>query len=201
MFAAIVFALMSIGSADAHARLKESTPARSEVLGAPPSQVSITFTQDVQKITGTYGIDVTDEAGTDVTTGDAVLDDADRTLMTVGLQPNLPPGRYVVQYRNVSDADGDPFAAGFAFYVGVEPTEEQLAADAQLEPEEETPQPTGTASTPAPEGTPPASATAVAPSDGDGGGSNSALIIIAVIVVVGLIIGFFGYRFVAQRRA
>ena len=65
-----------------------------------------------------------------MTTGDAVLNDADRTLMTVGLQPELPPGRYVVQYNNVSDADGDPFAAGFAFYVGVEPTAEQLAADA-----------------------------------------------------------------------
>jgi len=193
--------LLTVSGAVAHARLKESTPAKGEVLSASPAQVSITFTQDVQKVSGTYGIDVTDEAGTDVTTGAAVIDDADRTLMTVGLQPNLPPGRYVVRYRNVSDADGDPWTAGFAFYVGVEPTAEQLAADAQLEPEEETPQATEPASTPEPGDTPAASATAVAPSDGGDDGGNSAVIVIAVIVVVGLIVGFFGLRFIAQRKA
>jgi methionine-rich copper-binding protein CopC len=195
-----VVLLLSAGSADAHSRLRESTPAKGEVLSASPSQVSITFTQDVQKVTGTYGIDVTDESGGDVTTGSAVINDADRTLMSVGLQENLPPGRYVVQYRNVSDADGDPWAAGFAFYVGVEPTAEQLAADAQLEPVEETPQPTDEPAT-LPGGTPAASATAVAPSDDDDGGGNAALIIIAVIVVVGLLVGFFGFRFLGQRRA
>jgi hypothetical protein len=90
----------------------------------------------VQKITGTYGIDVTDAGGASVTAGPAVLDDADRRNMSVPLQPSLPPGRYVVQYKNVSDADGDAFAAGFAFYVGVEPTAEQRAEDALLEPSE-----------------------------------------------------------------
>jgi hypothetical protein len=162
--------------------------------------VSITFTQEIQKVTGTYGIDVTDEAGVDVTEGDAVLSDADRSVLTVGLQPELPPGRYIVQYKNVSDADGDPYAAGFAFYVGVEPTAEQLAADALLEPEDETPQPVGS-TTPAPGRTPAASATAVAPGgDDDDGGGGATWIILGVVIAVGVVVGFVAARIVASRR-
>lgn len=175
------------------------------MLSASPSQVTITFTQDIQKVTGTYGIEVTDEAGADATTGDAVINDADRTMVSVGLQPDLAPGRYVVQYENVSDADGDPWAGGFAFYIGVEPTAEQLAADAQLEPEDETPVPTTTepASTQEPGPTPPASGTAVPPDgvdDDDDSGSNTTWIILAVVIAVGVVAGFVGARVIAARR-
>lgn len=187
----------------AHARYEDSTPAKGEVLSASPSQVTITFTQDIQKVTGTYGIEVADEAGVNVTAGDAVINDADRTMMSVGLQPNLPPGRYVVQYENVSDADGDPWTGGFAFYVGVEPTAEQLAADAQLEPEDETPSPAATepSSTQEPSGTPPASATAVPPNDDDDdGGGSTTWIILGAVMAVGVVAGFLGARVIAARR-
>jgi hypothetical protein len=120
------------GIALAHARYKSSTPGTSEVVQASPAQVEITFTQHIQKVTGTYDITVDKDRGPSVTSGPAVVDSSDRTKMSVPLQPNLPAGRYVVNYKNVSDDDGDPFAGAFAFYVQTQPTTVDKANDAQL---------------------------------------------------------------------
>lgn len=192
---AVAGVVASIGTAGAHARLKESTPAVGEVLATSPAEVSITFTNDIQRISGSYGIDVTNESGQPVTVGAPVIDDDNRSLMTVQLQPALPQGRYVVMYRNVSDADGDPFEAGFAFYVGVEPTEEQLAEDALLAPPEVSASqtfvagnpssPTAASDTPTPAvniSTPPPEPTITSPADGDGGGGVSPTVIFVIAV-------------------
>jgi methionine-rich copper-binding protein CopC len=195
--------LVSASTVSAHARRESSTPGTSEVVATSPPSVEIIFTQEIQRISGTYGIDVTDEAGADVTAGDAVIDDIDRTKMSVALQPNLPDGRYVVMFRNVSDADGDAFEAGFAFYVGVEPTDEQLAEDALLEPPEVSATQTFEAGGETPSGTPPPSSSPGATpdppvnGDDDGGGSNTAVIVIVVIAAaaVGIALGFAAYRF------
>lgn len=210
---ALLAVLTSLGSAGAHARLKESTPAVGEVLEVSPAEVSITFTNDIQRIAESYGIDVTNEAGLAVTAGSAVIDDSDRSLMTVPLQPSLAAGRYVVMYRNVSDADGDPFEAGFAFYVGVEPTAEQLAEDALLSPPEtaatqtfeagnpssptassETQTPAVNISTPAPE------PTSAAPSDGDDGGGGVSPTVIFVIAVGAAVAIIGGAVYFTTRR-
>ena len=202
---AVAGIVASTGTAGAHARLKESTPAVGEVLATSPTEVSITFTNDIQRIAGSYGLDVTNDGGQVVTAGPPVIDDDNRSLMTVPLQPALAPGRYVVMYRNVSDADGDPFEAGFAFYVGVVPTEDQLAEDALLEPPElsatqtfvagnpssptaasETPTPAVNITTPAPQ------ATTTSPSneeDGGGGASPTVIFVIAVGAAVAIIGG------------
>ena len=210
VLAAAASALLFAGNAEGHARYKESTPAKGELLAASPAQVSITFSQEVQKVTGTYGIDVRyspsrPQTGItqDAEAGPAVVNDDDRTIVSVPLRPDLAPGRYEVHWTNVSDADGDPAEGAFSFYIGMPPTAADLAADealALIGEEEETPEPTGGASTPAP-GTPAASATAVAPrSDDDDGGGSTALIIIGVIVVVGIVAGFLAARFVTRRR-
>jgi methionine-rich copper-binding protein CopC len=188
----------------AHANYESSTPAKGEVLSASPAQVSITFTQDVQRITGTYGIDVIGPAGP-ATAGAATLNDEDRSIMTAPLAPNLPPGRYVVEWKNVSDTDGDSAEGAFSFYIGVQPTAEDLAADAALEEagEEATPTPTTGAATPGT--TPPVSSTATPPAgndDDDGGSGTTIAIVIGVVAVVaGIAIGFFGMRWYANRRA
>ena len=116
----------------AHARLKSSTPAVGEVLQTSPAQVVITFTEDIQKVAGTYDIQVLDGGGQPVTAGPAVLDNTDRAKLSVPLLPDLPAGRYVVNYKNVSDADGDKYHGSFSFYVKVQPTTADLADDAQL---------------------------------------------------------------------
>jgi copper transport protein len=199
---ALIIPLANAGGVMAHANYDSSTPAKGEVLNASPAQVSITFTQDVQRITGTYGIEVTGPAGS-ATAGAAALNDEDRSIMTVPLAPNLPPGRYVVEWKNVSDADGDAADGAFSFYIGVQPTAEELAADATLEEQE--PTPTATTGAPTPGATPPASSTATPPSknDDDDGGSGTAITVIIAIaaVAVGLAAGFFGVRWYANRRA
>lgn len=190
--------------ASAHAQYVSSTPAKGEVLDASPPQVSIVFTQEVQKISGTYGISVRDAAGTEHTSAPASLDDADRTRMSVPLQPDLPPGRYVASWTNVSDADGDPAEGAFSFYVGVEPTEADLAADAELAAEDE--QPTPAVSSPVASDTPgtPASVPTDAPADipesgdDDGGGTGIWIAVIAAIVGAGA--GFFAVRWLMARR-
>ena len=116
----------------AHARLKSSTPAVGEVLQTSPAQVVITFTEDIQKVAGTYDIQVLDGGGQPVTAGPAVLDNTDRAKLSVPLLPDLPAGRYVVNYKNVSDADGDKYHGSFSFYVKVQPTTVDLSDDAQL---------------------------------------------------------------------
>lgn len=188
----------------AHANYESSTPAKGEVLATSPEQVSITFTQDVQRITGTFGIEVTGPVGS-ATGGEADLNDDDRSIMTVRLTSNLPPGRYVVEWKNVSDTDGDSAEGAFAFYVGVQPTTEDLAADAALEEvgQEETPTPAAGSRTPG--ATPPTSSTATPPANDDDGDGNSGTVVAVIVAIVavaaGLSLGFFGVRWFANRRA
>lgn len=199
----------------AHADYKSSTPAAGEILAASPPEVSITFTTDIQKITGTYGIEVTDATGGDATSGPAVLDAADRTLLTVGLRPSLPPGRYVVDWTNSSDADGDPNEGAFSFYVATQPTAADLAADAELVGEEE---PGGTATTQQGGATPDTTAsptgtsgavrtvepdgTAIVPStaDTDDDGGNTATIVVGIVAVAAMIVALGGLGAWLWRR-
>lgn len=188
--------VVAVTGVDAHARLAQATPAVGEVLSASPAAVRLTFTQEIQKISGTYGIDVINEAGQDVAAGDAVLDETDRSIMTVALPPGLPAGRYVVQYKNVSDVDGDPWEGAFAFYVGRQPTDAERALDEELAAqEEEEPTPTIAAT---PGDTPTAASAATAtpsqPDDDDDTGGDllvfvvvGAILLVAVLVVAGFI--------------
>src|SRR2546421_11821147 len=91
----------------AHAHYKTSTPGIGEIGQDQPPQVDITFTQSIQKVSGTYDLAVTRDGAGPVTTGPPVLDEQDRSKLSVPLQPDLAPGRYVVKWKNVSDDDGD----------------------------------------------------------------------------------------------
>jgi methionine-rich copper-binding protein CopC len=126
---ATLFAAMPVF---AHARYKSSTPGTGEVLAASPARVEITFTEQIQKVSGTYSIEVTRDRGATVTSGSAVVDDTDRSKVSVPLQAGLEPGRYVVNWTNVSDDDGDPINGGFSFYINTQPNAVDLANDKQL---------------------------------------------------------------------
>lgn len=215
LLAAVVAVVGSPPTVSAHARLVESSPAVGEVLAASPAEVSITFSNDIQRIAGTYAMEVANEAGQTFTAGPAVIDEDDRSLLTAPLQPNLAPGRYVVAYKNVSDADGDPFEGGFAFYVGVEPTAEQLAADALLDPPESAATPTaaGDTQTPASAETvisPTETSGGATPSSGSDGSTNSnddgndnlsTFVFVGVAVAVAIIAGFVIWRAARGSRA
>ncbi len=160
----------------AHARFDHSSPAPGQVLPASPASVDIYTVQDMQKTAGAYGITVVRDdngsPGQQVDTGTPVMDDANRRHFSVGLQPNLAPGRYLVSFHNVSDEDGDADHGQFAFYIGAGPTSAQQALDAKLQI---------TASVAA---TPAASKASTSASN-----SHTALYAIIVVIIVLLLVG------------
>src|SRR5579883_893865 len=130
--AAATLALTTVAGVAAHARYDHSTPSPGEVLATSPARVDIYTVQDMVKEAGINEIDVTNEPGQRVDRGDTTVDDNNRRHFYVDLQPNLPPGRYVVSFKNQSDEDGEQDHGQFAFYVGQGPTAQQKAADAKL---------------------------------------------------------------------
>ena len=134
---AAICALLGIAIASAHARYDHSTPGQGEVVQTSPPRVDIYTVQEMAKQQGAYAIMVerngNGTTGQRVDTANTVIDDANRKHFSVGLQPNLPPGRYVVSFKNVSDEDGEADHGQYAFYVGTGPTAAQKALDAKLQ--------------------------------------------------------------------
>lgn len=203
--ASLTAALLLASPAFAHARWASSTPGKGEAITASPARVEIQFTGDIQKVSGTYGIQVVKDRGLDVTAGPAVVDDTDRSKLSVSLKPNLSPGRYVVNWTNTSDKDGDPAAGAFSFYLNYRPNTVDLANDAQLErigaeqatpssdrSPEVTPATVVAAVTPTRSAANPTNAASTAPaantpaSTSNGGGGRSTTAIIAILVIVSL---------------
>lgn len=109
----------------AHSGYESSIPASDEVLPEAPERVDVWFTQDIVKRAGLYFVRVFDEAEAQVSDGDGVVGDDDRSHVFAELPPGLGPGRYIVRWMITSDIDGDADEGAFCFYVAVEPTAEQ----------------------------------------------------------------------------
>lgn len=177
----------------AHADYESSVPDRNEVVAGSPDEVQVFFTQDVIKREGLYYVRVFDENDVQVSEGDGVVNDDDRSNINAELPQPLEPGRYVVEWMTTSDIDGDDDEGAFCFYVAVEPTAEQQAecaefADEPLETATQGAQSTEPAATQADGQPTEVSPTAVppdGPGDGDDGGTNVGLI---VAIVVGVIV-------------
>lgn len=98
----------------AHAKLKESFPARDATIGAAPAQVLLTFSEETSP-TKSGGV-VTDAAGATVSAGFRV-NLARRTQATIDLRPMLPPGVYTVRWNSFTEDDGGAESGTFAFTV------------------------------------------------------------------------------------
>jgi methionine-rich copper-binding protein CopC len=121
-----------VATALAHAHYMSSTPGTGQVLTSAPASVVITFAEAVQKTAGSYDITVVRDGGDAATSGAAVVDATDRAKVSVPLKSGLANGRYVVNWRNISDVDGDSAEGAFSFYVGVQPSAADLAKDKEL---------------------------------------------------------------------
>jgi len=102
------------GVASAHAALLGTTPADQEAVDTDPGLVTATFSERVSVDVG--GLSVRDTDGQRVDQGESTIDDAGTTV-SVGLQPGLPDGIYVVTYRVLS-ADGHPVSGAWNFGIG-----------------------------------------------------------------------------------
>ncbi len=109
------------GVAEAHSRPVRFDPAPGAVLNVAPSNVTGWFTSDIRRAQESF-IQVLDENGTNVATGDTQLS-TDRRQMSVALQSGVSEGRYIVYWSSLDDGDGDAFSGCYAFFVG------QAAAD------------------------------------------------------------------------
>ena len=108
-----VLAFGFTGAAFAHAHLKTSTPAADSTLTAAPTEIDLTFTEDVNlKFTGIKLANADKKA---VTTGDGMLMDKDTTLM-VPVTGAVGPGAYTVDWHALSK-DGHKTSGTFTFTV------------------------------------------------------------------------------------
>lgn len=210
----------------ADARYNSSSPGKGEILAAAPSLVAIVFTQKIQTVDRSYGIQVNRERGSSVTAGTAVVDE-DRRGLSVTLSPDLGPGRYVVRWQDVSDDDGHAATGAFSFYVKRQPNTIDLDNDRQLESvgaQAETP---GVAATASPRPSPPAStppataaggetrpgatrpprtsaanptATPAMPSSGGGNTALTVVFVVTAVIVVAVLVGGAAWRMLSTRR-
>ncbi|MEX0683504.1 MAG: copper resistance protein CopC [Dehalococcoidia bacterium] len=109
--------LVSASGASAHARYVSSTPADGATVAESPAQIEAVFAEEMGRSGGLPTMVLVNESG-DVIADGPVLNDADRTKMTLDLPPSLPEGRYTVIWHNISDDDGDEAQGAFVFFVG-----------------------------------------------------------------------------------
>lgn len=108
---ALLAATIRPGPASAHAHLDHASPAVGSTVPAPPHDVTIWFTQNLEPAFST--IQVTDGGGTRVDDGPATISG---NTMRIGLKP-LAQGTYKVHWHAVS-VDTHTTEGDFAFTVG-----------------------------------------------------------------------------------
>jgi methionine-rich copper-binding protein CopC len=101
----------------AHADAATSEPAPGALVTTPLETVQITFTQDLFRREGMNRIEVYDASGGRVDLDDPIVDDDDRRLLTVSLQPELAQGEYTVRWYSLSAEDGHEGEGEFSFTV------------------------------------------------------------------------------------
>lgn len=125
--AGFVAVLLQADPAGAHAVLRQTIPVRDAVLGTPPAEVVLRFSEPVMAVPGK--IRVIGPDGTRADRGDPAVRGR---VVTVALRTDAPTGTYVVSYRVLS-ADSHPVSGAFTYAVGA--------------PSATTPEPAGEATT------------------------------------------------------
>jgi len=109
-----------------------ASPGPGQVLHSDPGAVDIYTKRPTSTSPDNTQLIVQDGDSRRVDLGDAAVDPADHRHFHVSVQPNLAPGRYVVTFKTMEEAGYDPDGGQFAFYVRVQPTAADRAADAIL---------------------------------------------------------------------
>ncbi|MBV9789066.1 MAG: copper resistance protein CopC, partial [Chloroflexi bacterium] len=111
---ALLFALLPLRG-QAHASLVESTPAANSVVVEAPPTAQIRYTEPLDE---SYSrAELLNEAGERVSTTPSRVDPNDDYVMLLDLPP-LPEGRYVIQWRALSTADGHTSQGTVSFGIG-----------------------------------------------------------------------------------
>lgn len=106
---AMVCLITGAGVAGAHSELLGSEPAADSQLSASPTQVTLSFNQTIDQNFAFLG--VTSDDGRQWAMSEPMVNGQEAS---VGLVSALPPGRYTVAYRVVSQ-DGHPIQGTYVF--------------------------------------------------------------------------------------
>ncbi|MCL4241818.1 MAG: copper resistance protein CopC [Dehalococcoidia bacterium] len=113
--AALFIALAVVALAAAHAEPVKVRPGDGAVLNERPAEVALDMSQEMAREAGANDIDVFDADGNEVSAVAAVIDNANRSRLTVPLPADLLPGRYTVEWKTLSSEDGDPASGTVSF--------------------------------------------------------------------------------------
>ena len=114
MALAAAAAVGAASAVQAHAFLDHASPAVGSSVPAPPSVVSLWFTQELEPAFS--NVTVMNEAGQRVDLGNAKIPLGSPAELQIGLKP-LAPGTYLVSWHVVS-VDTHPTEGTFTFEVG-----------------------------------------------------------------------------------
>jgi len=127
---AVFSVLMPASTALAHAELQSSSPSAGSVLDSSPSQIVLTFSENVDTVDDSIRLVTGD--GTDIP-----LDGAGHSLgsdtLTVSV-PTLADGTYVVAWKAIS-SDSHPVSGAFSFSVGTQTSTQPGLIDRLVEQE------------------------------------------------------------------
>src|ERR1700681_2613239 len=102
MAAVPMIAVSLYGSAAyAHPELQSADTAAGAAVTTSPKQIRITFNENV--IPQLSGVEVKDQTGKMIPTGKAATDPANKKLLIVPVNEQLPAGDYTVEWHAVSD--------------------------------------------------------------------------------------------------
>ena len=111
---AILVAIFLAGPAFAHPKLESATPAADISVVASPKEVKLNFSEGI--IAKFSGLELKDESGRAVTTGDPVVDPKDPKQLVVPVPTALGAGRYTVTWHAVSE-DTHKVSGDYSFRV------------------------------------------------------------------------------------
>ena len=101
--------LVGVTTASGHSQLVSSDPADGSLLSAPPTQLVLTFNEELLK--EAVDVAIANGAG-EVVSGDVAI--VVGPIATIPWPADLPPDNYSVSYRIVSD-DGHPITGSIGF--------------------------------------------------------------------------------------
>jgi methionine-rich copper-binding protein CopC len=110
----VIVASLLGGTAYAHPQLQSADPAPGAATTTSPKQIRISFDENL--IPKMSGVEVKDQTGKIIATGKAATDPANKKLLVVPINEQLPPGDYKVEWHAVSD-DTHRIKGSFSFSV------------------------------------------------------------------------------------
>lgn len=111
----VALLFLSIASpAFAHEDLIESSPSENEALTTAPTEVSLTFTQDLFDEPGYYNLNVLDSIGTNWVEG---APEMTANVMTARLKTGMAEGSYTLNWKGTAP-DGHTISGAIPFTVG-----------------------------------------------------------------------------------